>query len=125
MDRQECPSYQELIENLQSVKSKKIGIAFNRTPTLVRMVVENGEFHFLDCAIVSSRRAGVIDHPISSGTAAELRVAQKNHYVIRKLLHPGLIEKKQIAGLRVAAVSAYEFGIETFQRARVGKFRKG
>src|SRR6185436_12155993 len=85
----------------------------------------NREFNLLHSSFIGWRGTGVIDHPVGRLAVTQLRAAQKNHYVVGKLLHPRLIEKEQIARLGQPPIPADEFGIETFETARVCKLRKG
>ena len=87
-------------------------------------MVQHRQFDFLDGSLVSGRGAGVIDDPVICAVWRKPRRTEENHYVIRKLLHPGLIKEKQIAGLSLAAISRHICGIEVLQRSAVSKFRK-
>src|SRR6185436_12565875 len=99
-------------------------IAFNRPPALVWVMIQNREFNFLHRSLVGWRRAGVVDNPVSGLVPAKVCAPQKNHDVVGKLLHPGLIEEKQIAGLGLMAIAANELRIETLERSCVGEFRE-
>src|SRR6185369_4706999 len=112
-------------EYFQSKESEKVGIAFNRPPASVGVLIQNRELNLFHSTCVRWRGAGVINHPIGGLVATHLRGTQKNHYVVRKLLHPWLVEKQQIARLGHPAITADEFGIETFETARVCKLGKG
>ena len=57
----------------------------------------------------------MINHPIGGLYCLPFARPQKNHYVVRKLLHPWLIEEQQIARLGHPAITADEFGIETLE----------
>src|SRR5207253_3711596 len=95
-------------KNLQSIKPKKISIAFQRPPTRIGMMFEHRKLDLLNRPLVCRRRTGVIDHPISLSIWRHARRAQKNHHVIRKLLDPGLIEEEQITGFGLPPISTQD-----------------
>ena len=67
----------------------------------------------------------MIDHPVVALLLSpKLAVPKKNHDVVGKLLHPGLIVKKQIAGLGFLTITTNELGIEIFETARVANSEK-
>lgn len=88
------------------------------------MLVQHGQPHFLNRAAVLRRGASVIDHPIVRAFIGDVRVAEKNHDVIRKLLNVRLVEEQEIAGPRLFAIAADEGGVEKFECLRVGKLGK-
>ena len=66
----------------------------------------------------------MIDDPVRPRFSVALRLADKNHCVIRELLNPRLMEKKKIAFLGAAPVAADEHAIEILERASIGKLRE-
>src|SRR2546429_7735116 len=86
------------------------------------MTFEHRELYLLNRPLVRRRRAGVIDDPVSFSIWRHARRTQENHHVVRKLLHPGLIKDKQIAGFGFVAVSAHKNRVEILERAAVGEF---
>ena len=85
------------------------------------MTIEHRQFDLLYRSFVYWRRSGVIDDPVLRSVRSDARRAKENHYVIGKLLYPGLIEEKQIAWLRLASITGNEDAIEILQRAPIGK----
>ena len=61
-------------------------------------MIENRKLNLLYRPFTCWRRTRVIDDPVLRPVWRNPRRAEKNHYVIRKLLDPGLIEEEQIAG---------------------------
>src|SRR5258708_26471868 len=70
----------------------------------------------------------MIDDPIVGAIRSQARGAQKNHYVVREFLHPGLKKEEQIAGLSLGPIAADKNRIKTLQRSRIcelGNFPAG
>src|SRR5260370_35174727 len=109
-------------KNLQSIKPKKISIAFYRPPTRIGMMFEDRKLDLLNRPLIGRRRARVIHDPVPLSIWRHARRAQENHHVIRKLLDPGLIEEKQIAGFGFPPISAHKNRIEILERATIGEF---
>src|SRR5436853_396241 len=76
----------------------------------------------LEAGRLRLRRGGVIDNPILGAVWRDPRRPEKDHHVIRKLLHPGLIKEKQIAGLRFPDVAGNKHAVEILERSAVGEF---
>src|SRR2546428_12481025 len=110
------------LQNLQSVEPQKILVAFHRTPARIRMTIENRQLELLYCAVIGRSRASVIDDPVTLAVWRNARRAQKDHHVIGKLLDPGLVIEKEIAGLSFASIATNEYDGEIFQRAAIGEF---
>src|SRR5439155_18498823 len=95
---------------------------FYGTPTRIGMMFEHRKLDLFNRPLVRRRRTGVIDDPVSFSIWRHARRAQENHHVVRKLLDPGLIEEKQIAGFGFAAVAAHKHRIKILERAAIGEF---
>src|SRR3979409_2398623 len=63
----------------------------------------------------------MIENPVRRSVGRYMRRAEQNHHMIGKFLHPGLIEKKQIAGLGLAPLTTDKYAVEILQRATVRK----
>src|SRR6266403_4975114 len=66
----------------------------------------------------------MIDDPVLAAIGRDARRAEHKHDVIGKLLHPRLVEKKQVAGLGLAPITADEYAVEILQRAAVRELGK-
>src|SRR5260221_3599066 len=88
------------------------------------MMFKNSDLAFFYRSLVRRRRARVIDHPVLGPVGRDVRRAEQNHYVIRKLLHPRLIEEDEIAGLGFAPITGDKYAVEILQRTAVGKLGK-
>src|SRR6266480_188813 len=77
------------IQNLQAIKADKILITLHWSPARIGMVIEHRKLNLLYRAFTCWGRTGVIDHPVAGASSRQVLLAQKDHHVIRKLLHPG------------------------------------
>src|SRR5437870_8500891 len=81
-------------QNFQTVKAEKVSVARDGTPARVRVAREHGEPNLPDLAGVRGRGASVVDDPVVRAFRGDARAAQVDHYVIRVLLHPGLVKEE-------------------------------
>src|SRR5687767_494596 len=116
---------ENLIKNFQAIEAQEIRITFHRAPAPIWVKVKSRQRNLLHRPFVRRRRASVIDHPVAGLIATKLRLTQKNHYVEGKLLHPGLIEEKQVASFGVLAITTDKFCVEAFETAGVSKLGEG
>src|SRR5215471_1356543 len=112
------------IEHLQTEKSKEIIVAVDRAPAFVRMMIQHRQTHLLQRALVVGREPGVINDPVRCALSVSQRFSDKNHYVIRKLLDPRLVEEEKVATLGSSAIAAYKCAVEILEGARIGEVRK-
>ena len=91
------------------------------------MFGQHRQADFLHLAFVFRRRACVINHPIVCAFARVASRAKKDHHVIRKFLHPGLVKKQQVAGLQLIQplpIARDELGVVILQGFGVGELGK-
>src|SRR5260370_41629318 len=110
------------MKNFQTINPQEVLITLHWPPARIGMMIEHREIDIFHGPLINRRRPGVIDNPIRRAVWRYSRRAQKDHDVIGILLDPGLIEKEQVARLRLAAVTANEDTAEILDCADIGRF---
>src|SRR5215831_8805144 len=109
------------IEHLQSKESQEILVTVGRTPSFVRMMIQDRQTDFLQRALVVGRGPGMINHPVRRAFDVPHWLSNKDHDVIRKLLDPGLVKKQKVATLSAPAIATYESAIEILEGPGIGE----
>src|SRR5260370_41025796 len=110
------------MKNFQTIKPQEGLITRHWPPARIGMMIEHRELDLFHGPLIKRRRPGVIDNPSRRAVWRYSRRAQKDHDVIGILLDPGLIEKEQVARLRLAAATANEDTVAILEPATIGKF---
>src|SRR6267378_122641 len=82
------------VQNLQAIKANKVLVALYWSPARIGMMIEDRKLDLLYGPFTGWRRTGVINDPVAGTPRTQVLFTQKDHHVIRKLLHPGLIEEQ-------------------------------
>src|SRR5262249_52406313 len=110
---------------LEPVEPEKILVGLQRTPSSIGVMIKHRKANLLYRALFSgSRRAGVIDNPVSRAFGRAMRLAQEDHHMVRISRVSRFVKEQQVAGLRLSTVARNKSAVVVLQRSPIPKLRE-